>query len=121
RASRSRADYKVEGMRWSEDIDDLVSSLEVDPSRGLSTSEAERRLGEHGPNQLRRQAVMPRWRKLLLHFADPLVYLLIGAVVVSLIVWLIEGRQGWPVEALVIVSIVVANGLLGYLQGARAE
>ena len=52
---------------------------------------------------------------------DPLIYLLLGAVLVSLIVWLFEGRMGLPVDALVIAAVVVVNAVLGYLQEARAE
>jgi Ca2+-transporting ATPase len=64
---------------------------------------------------------VPAWRKLLAQFADPLIYLLLGAVVVSVIAWLAEGAEGVPYEALVIAVIVVLNAFLGYVQEARAE
>lgn len=64
---------------------------------------------------------MPAWHKLLAQFADPLIYLLLAAVVVSVIAWLAEGAEGVPYEALVIAVIVVLNGVLGYVQEARAE
>jgi potassium/sodium efflux P-type ATPase len=64
---------------------------------------------------------VPRWRRFLTHFADPLVYLLLAAVAVSLVVWVVEGVDGVPFEALVILVIVVANAVLGYVQESRAE
>jgi magnesium-transporting ATPase (P-type) len=54
-------------------------------------------------------------------FVDPLVFLLIGAIVVSLLAWVLEGAHGVPFEALVIAVIIVANAVLGYVQEARAE
>lgn len=43
-----------------------------------------------------------------------------AAVVVTLLAWFIEGRVGWPVDAVVIAVIVVLNGILGYVQEAKA-
>ena len=53
-------------------------------------------------------------------FADPLIYLLLAAVVVSLVAWILEGRGG-PFDAFVIAAIVVANAVFGYAQEARPE
>ena len=64
---------------------------------------------------------MPTWRKLLAQLQDPLVYLLLAAVVVSLVAWLLEGADGVPFDVIVILVIVAANALLGYVQEARAE
>ena len=64
---------------------------------------------------------MPGWRKFLGQFADPLIYLLLAAVVVSLVAWILEGGEAAPFDAIVIAAIVVANAVLGYAQEARAE
>ncbi|MCK7470964.1 MAG: cation-transporting P-type ATPase [Desulfomicrobium escambiense] len=99
----------------------VAHDLETDLERGVSHEEASRRLTSDGPNELIRTRPVPTWRKILGHFQDPLIYLLIVAVVVSLVVWLVEGAEGWPVDAVVIAVIVVANAVLGYVQQARAE
>ncbi len=39
----------------------------------------------------------------------------------SLLAWGFEGAEGVPFDAVVIVVIVVANALLGYVQEARAS
>ena len=101
--------------------------LGTDLERGLTSKEASRRLLADGPNELRAAPRPPVWRRLLSHFEDPLIYLLLGAVFVALVAWVIEGREGregrhgWPVDALVIAAIVVLNGILGYVQEAKAE
>ncbi len=64
---------------------------------------------------------MPAWRKLLGQFADPLIYLLIAAIVVSLAAWVAGGADDVPYDAIVIAAIVLLNGVLGYVQEARAE
>lgn len=64
---------------------------------------------------------MPGWRKFLGQFADPLIYLLLAAVVVSLVARILEGGEAAPFDAIVIAAIVVANAVFGYAQEARAE
>ena len=54
-------------------------------------------------------------------FQDPLVYLLLVAIVVALGAWLVEGAHGVPVDAIVIAAIVVANAAIGFVQEAKAE
>jgi Ca2+-transporting ATPase len=106
---------------WAEDAGDLAARLGVDPGRGLSSEEAAARLARDGPNQLEAAEQVPAWRKLLAQFQDPLVYLLLVAVAVSLAAWLIEGGDEVPFEVIVIVLVLLANALLGYAQEARAE
>ncbi|MCC6213149.1 MAG: cation-translocating P-type ATPase [Burkholderiales bacterium] len=100
---------------------EVARALESDPERGLSSEEAARRLARDGPNELRASPPVPAWRRFLEQFRDPLVYLLLAAIVVALIAWRIEGGAGWPVDAIVIALIVVANAVIGYVQEARAE
>src|SRR3990167_1576584 len=97
-----------------------ATGTQTDLVRGLSGQEAARRLAQDGPNQLQTTPPPPAWRRLLKQFQDPLIYLLMAAVVVTLLAWFIEGRMGWPVDAIVIAVIVVLNGILGYVQEAKA-
>ena len=102
-------------------IDDVAAAIDTDLQHGLSAAQAAERLARDGPNALRRAPPLPAWRRLLAQFQDPLVYLLLVAVLISLAAWWLEGRQGWPMDALVIGAILLANGLLGYVQEARAQ
>jgi Ca2+-transporting ATPase len=96
-------------------------SLGSDPTSGLTSAEAAERLTRVGPNRLDPGTEVPAWQKLLAQFADPLVYLLLAAVVVSLVAWALEGAVGAPFEAIVIAVIVAVNAVLGFAQERRAE
>ncbi len=100
---------------------DVARRLDVDPETGLSDAEAARRLAADGPNELRPKKPVPFWRKVLAQFQDPLIYLLLVAVVISLIAWWVDGASGVPVDATVIAAIVLLNAFLGYTQEAKAE
>jgi Ca2+-transporting ATPase len=106
---------------WATEVDALARALDVDPRVGLATDEAARRLRRDGPNQLQSAPETPAWQRMLAQFKDPLIYLLLAAVVISLLAWVVEGRHGWPVDAVVIALIVLLNGILGYVEEARAE
>jgi len=106
---------------WRLDVAAVAAALETDVAGGLSSDEARRRLERHGRNVLDAAEPVKAWRKLLVQFADPLIYLLFAAVVVSLAAWVAEGADGVPFDAIVILAIVALNGVLGYAQEARAE
>ena len=99
----------------------VAASLGADLRRGLSTAEAAARLARFGPNRLDTAERVPVWRKFLGQFENPLIYLLVAAVVVSLVAWVLEGGGEPPFDAIVITAIIVANAVLGYVQEARAE
>ncbi|HQV30148.1 MAG TPA: cation-translocating P-type ATPase [Thermoflexales bacterium] len=103
------------------EVADAIAAQGADTAAGLTTIEAQARLAKYGPNELLSAPPVPAWRKFLAQFNNPLVLLLLGATVVSFIVWLIEKDSSLPFEALAILSIVVLNSILGYAQEARAE
>lgn len=112
------------------DAQAVAASLGVDPNTGLSQAEAERRLAQYGPNELASAPPVPKWKKFLAQFKDPLVYLLLAATGISLIAWFIEkanaapgaeGGEALPFDAIVIVLILIVNAVLGYIQESKAE
>ena len=106
---------------WSQTASAVCDALAVDPDAGLSTAEVARRCAEFGPNELVQEPPRAAWRRLLDQFVDPLVGLLLAAIVVSLLAWWFDGADEAPIEALVIAAIVIANGLLGFWQERKAE
>ncbi|MDP3356744.1 MAG: cation-translocating P-type ATPase [Polaromonas sp.] len=102
-------------------IGGVLAAVAANPELGLTAGEARRRLLQDGPNELRAKPRLSRWRRALKHFQDPLIYLLLAAVGIALLAWAIEGRQGWPVDAIVIGVVVLVNGVLGFAQEAKAE
>ncbi|NEG89444.1 cation-translocating P-type ATPase [Bifidobacterium aerophilum] len=109
------------------DADAVAKALNVDTATGLSSDEAKRRLEKFGPNQLASAPPVPKWKKFLAQFEDPLVYLLLVATAISVVAWFIErantpgAGEPVPFDALVIVLILIVNAVLGYIQEARAE
>lgn len=63
----------------------------------------------------------PAWHYLLVQFQDPLVYLLLFAVIISLVIWCLVDREGWPSDTVVVTLIVLANGVLGFSQESRSQ
>ena len=103
------------------DANEVARALGTDLEHGLTSAEAARRLAAEGPNELRSAPPVPIWRRVLAQFQDPLIYLLLAAIAISLVAWVIEGQVGLPVDAIVIMLIVVINAVLGYAQEAKAE
>jgi len=83
-------------------------------ARGLTSDEAARRLNSHGPNEIQRERQTPTWLVLARQFNSPVIWLLIGACVIS-------AALGEVADVIAIASIVVLNGLVGFFQEHRAE
>ncbi|MFZ2361994.1 MAG: cation-translocating P-type ATPase [Anaerolineae bacterium] len=83
-------------------------------NQGLSSQEAQRRLAQHGPNELTEAPRPGFWSRLLDQFKNFLVMILIVASVISLLL-------GDYVEALAIIAIVALNAILGVVQESKAE
>jgi Ca2+-transporting ATPase len=81
---------------------------------GLSLSEAGRRLEEHGPNELKEKRKKTPFMMFIEQFRDFMILVLIGAAVVS-------GLIGDLTDTVVILVIVVANAVIGFVQEYRAE
>jgi len=103
------------------DSSDVVLQLNTSIATGLSQADAGARLAEKGSNTLVTAPPVPAWRHFLAQFQDPLVYLLLAAVAITLAAWALEGFKGWPIDALVILIIVCLNGVLSFAQEARSQ
>jgi len=102
-------------------IDEVAAACQTDLVRGLTALEAAGRLSRDGANALRSVAPIPQWRRALAQLRDPLVYLLFAAAAVALAAWVVEGRAGWPMDAIVIAVVVILNALLGWTQENKAQ
>ena len=100
---------------------EVAKAVGADLDAGLSASEAQHRLAQNGPNELTAAPRVAAWRRMLAQFQDPLIYLLLGAIAISLAAWVFEGLHGWPVDAVVIALIVILNGVLGHVQEGKAH
>src|SRR5215216_3577121 len=101
--------------------EEVVAELGSDPQRGLSGQEASARLQQYGPNKLETEKPVPAWQRFLAQFQDVLIILLLVATAISVGLWVYERDTALPYEGLTIFAIVLLNGILGYVQEARAE
>ncbi len=101
----------MEWYRLSEN--DVLAKLAASPE-GLPAGEVQRRLAEHGPNDLIVQGVRSPWKILFEQFTAFMVLTLIVAAVIS-------AALGDLKDAVAIGVIVLLNGILGFSQEYRAE
>lgn len=94
---------------------ETASPLAPAPSgTGLSVANAKRRLLEVGPNELTTERPPSRLTVFLRQFASPVIWLLLGAGAVSAVL-------GETLDAAAILSIVVVNAIIGFVQEFRAQ
>ncbi|MNX31219.1 Calcium-transporting ATPase 1 [compost metagenome] len=89
-------------------LTDLDSSL-----RGLSNSEAEERLKQHGPNTIRVTGE-PLWRKLIEPFANIFMLVLFVAAVISVL-------HGDTLDAIIVITIMFVSASIYYVQRFSTE
>jgi len=87
---------------------------------GLSGDEAQRRLERHGENEIGRRREVSAWQVVLHQFQSPLIYVLLGALVVTVITSMVTGESRWS-DVIVIGMVLIVNGTVGFIQEYRAE
>jgi calcium-translocating P-type ATPase len=92
---------------------DCLTDLAATPD-GLTATEAARRLVEHGPNRMPEVRSRGPIVRFFLQFHNVLIYVLIGAAVVT------GALQHW-IDTGVILAVVLANAIIGFIQEGKAE
>ena len=92
---------------------DCLADLKTRPE-GLTASDAARRLAEYGPNRLPEGQTRRPLRRFFAQFNNVLIYVLIGAAIVT------GALQHW-IDTGVILAVVLANAVIGFLQEGKAE
>jgi len=96
-----------------ERVDRLLADLETSAG-GLGAREAERRLAQHGRNEIRRVEGEPLWRRIVRQLVDPLALLLWAASAFAIL-------EGSYAVAIVIVAVILLNAVFALLQERQAE
>lgn len=78
--------------------------------KGLTTEQVEESRKQHGANTLTEIPADPLWKKVLEGFKDPMIMILLVALVVQVILW-IMGQAEWYEPAGVLIAIMIANGV----------
>ncbi|MHA1994880.1 MAG: cation-translocating P-type ATPase [Candidatus Hodarchaeales archaeon] len=95
-------------------VEDLKKEFNTDLQRGLSSEDVIKRIEKYGHNELIAAETISPLQIFLLQFKDFMVYLLLGAAILSIIF------SEW-IEAGIIIIIVILNAILGFVQEYRAE
>jgi magnesium-transporting ATPase (P-type) len=109
------SDYgKQKESIWHEmAVEDAIDTLRTNAD-GLSADEAAARLDTYGPNSLPEPAKRSALIRFVLHFHNILIYVLLGSA-------LITATLGHVVDTCVILAVVIANAVIGFIQEGKAE
>ena len=98
---------------YSKELEDIYKILKID-DKGLTTEEANKRLEKYGRNELPKQKKDSIIKIFLSEFKDPIVLLLIVAIIASFVV-------GEVVDAIAIIFIVLVDVVMGTYQENKAN
>jgi ATPase, P-type (transporting), HAD superfamily, subfamily IC/ATPase, P-type (transporting), HAD superfamily, subfamily IC len=107
----------------------VLENFSVDLTNGLSTKQARQSREKHGPNQLAEKKADPYWKIFLKSFKEPIVIVLLGAVLLSFLSsWYafqiqanIQHGKESLYEAIAILILIIINAFLGFWQEINAQ
>lgn len=101
--------------KWhTRSFEEALTFWKTDEENGLSSTEVKTRLYKFGYNEVKEKESAPWWKRFLAQFQDFMVVVLLAATLISAFL-------GEYVDAITILSIVVINAILGFIQEYRAE
>ncbi len=121
----AKEDYE-ENKKTYYDMDskDVLKEFET-TEKGLSEKEVKKRLEEYGRNKLEEKDKISPWKIFAQQFMSPLVWVLIAAMIISIVVAFIESNNGVSIseltDAIIIFVILIFNAIFGFIQEYKAE
>lgn len=110
------------------EFEEVVEKLNTSIEKGLTEKEVQNRLEKFGRNELIKGKSKTALQIFIGQFKDFLIYLLIFAIIISIIIGVWEsaqpGAEAWSPEytdAIVITTILIVNAVLGFYQEYQAE
>ena len=100
--------------------EEVLEAQSTSADQGLTAAEAQKRLASVGPNKLDEEEKTPLWKRFFEQMADPMVIMLLVAAAISVITGFIQGEPEWA-DAVIILSVVILNSVLGVVQEAKSE
>lgn len=95
-------------------VKETCSMLQSDAGQGISQTEAEKRLRENGPNELKETKKKSGAQVFVEQLNDPLIYVLIAAAAISFLLHEVS-------DAVIIISVVILNAFVGMVQEGKAQ
>ncbi len=112
----------------STSFENVENLMNTSIENGLTESEAQKRIELYGKNELIKEKGKTALQIFIGQFKDFLIYLLIFAIIISVIIGAWEasrpGAESWSTEytdAVVIAAILIVNAVLGFYQEYQAE
>jgi len=112
----------------STSFENVENLMNTSIENGLTESEAQKRIELYGKNELIKEKGKTALQIFIGQFKDFLIYLLIFAIIISVIIGAYEasrpGAESWSTEytdAVVIAAILIVNAVLGFYQEYQAE
>ena len=109
---------------------EAVGYFETDVEKGLTSEEAKARLEKYGPNKLEEKAKKSWIRIFFEQMANPMIYVLFGAVAITIGVSVYETVKAghfdflnigdWP-DIVIIMAVIILNSIIGTVQEIKAQ
>ncbi len=106
---------------YSQSKDEVLKTLSVDETEGLSGEQASALLEKHGPNKLKEKKKKTNLERFIEQFKDVMILILLAAAAVSFVIACVERNPAEFFEPALILLIVVLNALMGVIQESKAE
>ncbi|GAY76638.1 calcium-transporting ATPase [Sporolactobacillus inulinus] len=104
-----------DALNWfSQNAEQVLQELNVDPKQGLSDAEIQSRLEKYGENKLKGKKKKSLAALFFAQLKDMLIYVLLGAAVITLLI-------GEYADAIIILLVVLLNAVIGVFQEFKAE
>ena len=104
-------------------VKDALKELNAS-EKGLSQNDVDERIKKYGLNELKEGKKISPWRIFFQQLNSMVVYILIAAVIISVIIGFTKTEEAFPeefVDAIVIFAILVVIAVLGFVQEYNAE
>ncbi len=108
-------------MYYNQTNDEVLSSLNTDITKGLSTEQVKKLQAQYGENKLKEKKKKTTMQRFLDQFKDVMILILIAAAIVSFVIACVEKNPGEFFEPALILLIVILNAIMGVVQESKAE
>ena len=109
-------------VNWhSLEANESLKLLQSDPEQGISNQEVAIRFERYGANELIEKAGRSPLKIFIDQFTNIMLVMLMAVAIVSGFIALTKPVPEFPKDAVAIFSIVLLNGILGYMQEVNAE
>ena len=101
-------------MYFNKSIEETLKELNTNMDTGLTSDEVKNRQEKYGLNKLATEKKATIFKLILSQLNDAMIYILIGAAILSAIVGEIS-------DSIIIAIVIILNAVIGVIQESKAE